>query len=96
MSDALRVVTTRLPLRVVWTLSAAAVPLYYVHRLPVVGKAFRLALPISMEPHWRWRWLDTFDWYTPTTRRSTCIRKSSDGSATTGSKWWTCPMVRCA
>jgi hypothetical protein len=30
-----------------------------------VGKAFRLALPISMEPHWRWRWLDTFDWYTP-------------------------------
>jgi len=66
MSDAFRVVTTRLPLRVVWTLSAAAVPLYFVHRLPVVGKAFRLALPISMEPHWRWRWLDTFDWYTPT------------------------------
>jgi SAM-dependent methyltransferase len=65
MSDALRVVTTRLPLRVVWALAAAAVPLYYVHRLPVVGGAFRLALPISMEPHWRWRWLDTFDWYTP-------------------------------
>jgi SAM-dependent methyltransferase len=65
MSDALRVVTTRLPLRVVWVLAAGAVPLYYVHRLPVVGKAFRLALPISMEPHWRWRWLDTFDWYTP-------------------------------
>ena len=65
MSDALRVVTTRLPLRVVWLLAAGAVPLYYVHRLPVVGKAFRLALPISMEPHWRWRWLDTFDWYTP-------------------------------
>jgi SAM-dependent methyltransferase len=66
MSDALRVVTTRLPLRVVWALSAAAVPLYYLHRLPVVGPVCRLALPISMEPHWRWRWLDTFDWYTPT------------------------------
>jgi len=65
MSDALRVITTRLPLRVVWALAALAVPLYYVHRLPLVGKAFRLALPISMEPHWRWRWLDTFDWYTP-------------------------------
>ena len=65
MSDALRVVTTRLPLRVVWILAAAAVPLYYVYRLPVVGRAFNLALPISMEPHWRWRWLDTFDWYTP-------------------------------
>jgi len=66
MSDALRVVTTRLPLRVAWTLAAAAVPLYYAYRLPVVGRVFRLALPISMEPHWRWRWLDTFDWYTPT------------------------------
>ena len=65
MSDALRVVTTRLPLRVTWLLAAGAVPLYYVHRLPVIGKAFQLALPISMEPHWRWRWLDTFDWYTP-------------------------------
>jgi SAM-dependent methyltransferase len=66
MSDALRVVTTRLPLRVAWALAALAVPLYYVHRLPIVGKVSRLALPISMEPHWRWRWLDTFDWYTPT------------------------------
>ena len=65
MSDALRVLTTRLPLRVAWVLAAGAVPLYYVHRLPVVGRALRLALPISMEPHWRWRWLDTFDWYTP-------------------------------
>ena len=65
MSDALRVVTTRLPLRVAWLLAAGAVPLYYVHRLPVIGRVVRLALPISMEPHWRWRWLDTFDWYTP-------------------------------
>jgi len=65
MSDAFRVVTTRLPLRLVWVLAAGAVPLYYVHRLPVIGKASLLALPSSMEPHWRWRWLDTFDWYTP-------------------------------
>ena len=57
---------TRLPLKVNWVLSAAAVPLYYVYRIPVVGKALRLALPISMEPRWQWRWLDTFDWYTPT------------------------------
>jgi SAM-dependent methyltransferase len=64
-SDALRVVTTRLPLGLMRWLSAIAIPLYYVHRLPVVGNIARLALPISMEPHWRWRWLDTFDWYTP-------------------------------
>ena len=44
---------------------ALAIPLYHVYRVPVVGKLLRLALPISMEPKARWRWLDTFDWYTP-------------------------------
>jgi SAM-dependent methyltransferase len=66
MSDVLRRVTTRLPLRLNWALAAGSVPLYYLYRVPVIGKALRLVLPISMEPHWRWRWLDTFDWYTPT------------------------------
>ena len=65
MSDLIRHVTTRLPLGAMWALSAAAVPLYYLYRLPVVGTIANLALPISMERHWRWRWLDTFDWYTP-------------------------------
>jgi len=32
----------------------------------VVGCIFRVILPISLHPNWRWRWLDTFDWYTPT------------------------------
>jgi SAM-dependent methyltransferase len=64
-SDAIRTITTRLPLRVAWGVAAAAVPLYFLHRLPVVGGLFRTVLPISMEPNWRWRWLDTFDWYTP-------------------------------
>ncbi len=65
MSDAIRVVTTRLPRRATWALTATAVPLYHLYRVPVLGTALRLALPISMEPDWRWRWLDTFDWYTP-------------------------------
>jgi SAM-dependent methyltransferase len=64
-SDLIRKLTTRLPLRVMWALSTAAIPLYYVYRTPVIGKALRLAAPISMEPEARWRWLDTFDWYTP-------------------------------
>jgi SAM-dependent methyltransferase len=64
-SDALRVATTRMPLRIMWAVSALAVPLYYLYRVPIVGKIAGLTLPISMEPHWRWRWLDTFDWYTP-------------------------------
>jgi hypothetical protein len=46
-------------------LSAAAVPLYYPYRVPGVGKLLSIACPISLHPDWRWRWLDTFDWYTP-------------------------------
>jgi SAM-dependent methyltransferase len=64
-SDVIRTITTRLPLSVMWVLSSAAIPLYYVYRIPALGKVLRLALPISMEPDPKWRWLDTFDWYTP-------------------------------
>jgi SAM-dependent methyltransferase len=64
-ADLMRRVTTRLPLRLMFALSALAIPLYYVYRLPVLGKLATFALPISMHPKWRWRWLDTFDWYTP-------------------------------
>ena len=64
-SDALRRVTTRLPPRLMRALAASAIPLYYLYRLPGLGKLLRLACPISLHPNWRWRWLDTFDWYTP-------------------------------
>lgn len=64
-SNAIRTVTSRLPARLMFALSAIAIPLYYVHRMPVVGNVLQLTLPISMHRHWRWRWLDTFDWYTP-------------------------------
>jgi hypothetical protein len=46
-------------------ISAVAIPLYYVYRVPLIGKLLHLLFPISMEQNWRWRWLDTFDWYTP-------------------------------
>ncbi len=65
VSDALRVVTTRLPRGVVYYGSLAAVPLYYVHRLPLIGRVIGILLPTIDHPRWRWRWLDTFDWYTP-------------------------------
>jgi uncharacterized protein YbaR (Trm112 family) len=29
------------------------------------GRVLQFVSPISMHPHWRARWLDTFDWYTP-------------------------------
>jgi SAM-dependent methyltransferase len=64
-SDAIRVVTTRLPLPVMLGLSALAVPAYYVYRIPVLRGVLNTICPINMNPDWRWRWLDTFDWYTP-------------------------------
>ena len=64
-ADMIRTITRRLPPRLMFALSAAAIPLYPVYRLPLVGRVLQLALPISMHRHWRWRWLDTFDWYTP-------------------------------
>jgi SAM-dependent methyltransferase len=64
-SDLLRTVTTRLPAPLMLALSTAAVPLYFVYKVPVIGRLLQVAAPISMHPRWRWRWLDTFDWYTP-------------------------------
>jgi SAM-dependent methyltransferase len=64
-SDALRRLTTRLPRGLMLGLSAAAIPLHYLYRVPLLGPLLRLAAPISQHPDWRWRWLDTFDWYTP-------------------------------
>jgi SAM-dependent methyltransferase len=64
-SDVLRKLTTRLPAQLMFYASAAAIPLYFAHRLPGIGRILQLCLPISLHPTPRWRWLDTFDWYTP-------------------------------
>jgi len=64
-SDRWRKMTTRLPTRLTYCLSSIAVPLYYIHKVPFLGKVTQLLLPTSMWPDWRWRWLDTLDWYTP-------------------------------
>lgn len=64
-SDLLRKITTRLPKILLYYVSWLAVPLYYLYRVPLIGSALRLLIPISMHPQWRWRWLDTFDWYSP-------------------------------
>lgn len=64
-SDHIRKLTTRLPLAVMFALSALSIPLYYVYRMPILGKVCQLLCPISLHRNWMWRWLDTFDWYTP-------------------------------
>ena len=60
-----RALTTRLPKRLLYWLSHVAVPLYWLYRIPVVGHVGRAVFVIPMLPHWRWRVLDTFDWYSP-------------------------------
>lgn len=64
-SDFWRRLTTKLPYRLLYWLCGLSVPLYYLYSLPVVGLIGKSCLPISMERDWRWRWLDTFDWYSP-------------------------------
>lgn len=64
-SDLWRKVTVRLPLRFMYILSAISIPLYYIHKIPFLGPALQFAFPTANWPWWRWRWLDTFDWYTP-------------------------------
>jgi len=64
-SDVIRKVSTKLPFKLTLGLSALAIPYYFLCRIPLVGKVLQLALPISMHKNWKWRWLDTFDWYSP-------------------------------
>lgn len=60
-----RTFTTRLPRPLLYSICAASVPLYYVYRLPLLGPFLKGLFVISMEQDWRWRLLDTFDWYSP-------------------------------
>lgn len=60
-----RAFTTRMPPEVLYKLCHVAVPLYYIHKLPVIGLLSRALLTTSCEPIPEWRLLDTFDWYSP-------------------------------
>jgi SAM-dependent methyltransferase len=64
-SELYRHVTPKLPKRLLHGLTYVAVPLYYVHKIPVVGPLLSFLTPISHHPKARWRVLDTFDWYSP-------------------------------
>lgn len=59
-----RVFTTRLPPRWLYGLCHAAIPLYYLYRIPLFYP-LRLLTKIAMDPDPQWRVLDTFDWYSP-------------------------------
>ena len=61
----LRLITPHVPKRTLLALCRIAIPLYAIHRLPRLGTLTALALPTSLDPDPEWRWLDTFDWYSP-------------------------------
>lgn len=63
-SDFERRFTTRMPRTWLYALCRAAVPLYYLYRLPPFYP-LRLITKIAMDPNPEWRALDTFDWYSP-------------------------------
>jgi SAM-dependent methyltransferase len=64
-SEIMRPLTSRLPKPLLLRLCRIAKPLYHVHRLPGIGLGTRAVLPTSLDPDPEWRWLDTFDWYSP-------------------------------
>jgi SAM-dependent methyltransferase len=64
-SDLYRIITTRLPPSLLIKLAKAAIPLGSFYRTPLVGTIFNTLLPVSPHPNPEWRWLDTFDWYSP-------------------------------
>ncbi len=64
--EILRKVSPRLPKRWLVRMCRIAIPLYYLHRIPRLGVFTSIVFPTSMDPDPQWRWLDTFDWYSPT------------------------------
>lgn len=70
-SDGTRLVTTRLPHRVLHYLCYAAVPLGALHRAIARHRVLKYLLwplllpPVSIHPDWKVRVCDTFDWLSP-------------------------------
>jgi len=67
LSEKLRKITTSMPKKLLYHLCSVAIPYYYIYKVPVLGKTiYRFSPPISIEPSWEDRILDTFDWYSAT------------------------------
>ena len=60
-----RLLTPHLRKKWLLELSRIGIPLYRVHSLPHLGRLTVCMLPTSLHPKPAWRWLDTFDWYSP-------------------------------
>ena len=63
--EILRKLTLSMPKSSLLKASKIAIPMYQIHRIPLVGMVTSILLPTSMDSDPQWRWLDTFDWYSP-------------------------------
>lgn len=63
--EILRKLTTQLPKSLLLQVCRIAVPLYHLHRIPKLGVVTTILFPTSIDTDPEWRWLDTFDWYSP-------------------------------
>jgi SAM-dependent methyltransferase len=61
----LRLFTPYLPKKWLLEVSKVGIHLYRLHSIPHLGRFTLTALPTSLHPRSEWRWLDTFDWYSP-------------------------------
>jgi SAM-dependent methyltransferase len=61
-----RKITTRLPPRLLYYLCYVAVPMHYIYKIPLLGRlAFIVLRTDGHHPDWRFRVLNTFDYYAP-------------------------------
>lgn len=63
LSDVYRAVLNRLPLKVLYAICHLAIPWYYLNKVPILRSITSRLWYISNHPNWRWRVLDTMDWY---------------------------------
>jgi SAM-dependent methyltransferase len=64
-SDFYRRFTPRMPKRALYAISHAAIPLYFIYKIPILGRFLGWLLPVTNHPNANWRVLGTFDWYSP-------------------------------
>ncbi|MCX7858328.1 MAG: class I SAM-dependent methyltransferase [Deltaproteobacteria bacterium] len=65
LSKFYRKVTWRLPKRFLYAVSHLAIPYYYLNKIPFLRSITGRIWHIAEHEDWRWRVLDTFDWYSP-------------------------------
>ncbi len=65
LSNFYRRFSWRIPKKLLYSISWLAIPYYYLNQIPLLRTFTGRMWHISEHENWRWRVLDTFDWYSP-------------------------------